>query len=189
MADRPFPAISLNEFSGAGEDGFHGYVFGDRAVELGTSYTIMFVAAHSAGGASTSTVLHDGGGDEGPSTLHFVPVSNGFYELSVEHPGEDGVGHMLARDQMPRLRVYAVTRDDTSVTYTIDGREFDKGASVLEQNTPPFSFGELGMVRKEGKRSFRGKLAEVLVFDEALDEDEILQLTNYLGRKYRVMTP
>ncbi len=151
-----------------------------QAMNLGTDYTIVYVARGVAG-----TLLSKGaGGKAGQFSLlsDSCFLTNG--EVNVPSNGR-----LTAAEDDPTLfRVRTIAADATGLNWFVDGtasgsypddRHEIQNKTMLRIGSPSFRSGQ-----EDATQFFIGDLAELLIYSRALPEDERQQVEAYLRDKW-----
>jgi hypothetical protein len=151
-----------------------------QALNLGSDYTIAYVARGVAG-----TLLSKGIGDKAGQ---FSLQSDSCLRTNGELNAASG-GRLQAADDDPTLfRVRTIAADATALSWFLDGtasgsysdERYDiQSTAVLWIGSPWFRAGQ-----EDPTQFFVGDLAELVIYDRALPEDERLGVEAYLRDKW-----
>jgi len=140
--------------------------------KMGAEYTFIFVARGQDG-----TLLSKGSGDSAGS----IAMRDGVASLR-----SDGKNLNADGDNGKDFRVRAVVADEDSLRWHVDGQP-NETHSTAEHSIQSTSRVRIGAFQKRGKglhEFFDGELAELLVYNRTLADDERLTVEAYLREKW-----
>lgn len=163
---------------------FGGAHYIDRTPGLGsfTGLTVIGVARHEAG-SNGSYVCATSGGFSGTDDYFQVKRSGGFYNEVYVNRNGGVLASVLSTVSNTNYHVESMLWDGSSLSYYIDGTSAGSPASFSGTLSPnsKFTVGSLG-------GTFTGRVAEVIVYDNAISSNNRSYIECYLSYKYGIST-
>ena len=164
----------------------------DNAMALGNAHTIFIVAeptmASAGSGTSDQTFIGDDTTQK-QSLVYQVGTDYTTDKIKYNYLGSDNSAKNLtfnAFGNSPRdsFHLYTIKREPTQVTLYLDGVKLQTKTEPSEEDT--FQWKYVGAYKTSSGEFLDGAIAEILIYDKALAEEDLAKVNNYLLSKFNL---
>lgn len=176
----------------------------DNAMALGNAHTIFIVAEPTMASAVSGTpvVVHTFIGDESQTTSPTAYQKQSIaYQVGTNYStdklkynyyqGSDKTSQNLTFDAFgnsPRdsFHLYTIKREPTQVTLYLDGVKLQTKTEPSEEDTFQWKYVGAYNTSTSSGEFLDGAIAEILIYDKALAEEDLAKVNNYLLSKFNL---
>jgi hypothetical protein len=165
----------------------------DSAMALGSAHTIFIVAEPTMASAGSGTSDQTFIGDDTTQKQSLVyQVGTDYTTDKIKYnylKGSDNSAQNLTFDAFgnsPRdsFHLYTIKREPTQVTLYLDGVKLQTKTGLLVADT--FQWKYAGAYKTSSGEFLDGAIAEILIYDKALAEEDLAKVNNYLLSKFNL---